>query len=251
MSRFVLLNSRLFVAGADFTGNSNKLELDATVEEKETTAFAPTGDVWKELLGGIRSTTLQGSGQWEADDLALGKVDDTNWGNLGAVVGHTMCPATAAVSSLAYLSAFLKSQYTLGGALGDVAPWQANASGSWPLVRGTVAHDPGTARTASGTGTSIQLTASAPGVPAGKQLYANLHVLSVAGTTPSLTVAIQTDDNTSFTSPATAMTFGAFTAKGGQSLRVAGPVTDNFVRASWTISGTAPSFLFLVSVGVA
>jgi hypothetical protein len=251
VSRFVLLNSRLFVAGADLTGYNNKIELDAMVEEKETTAFTPTGDVWKTMLGGIRSSSLQASGQTDANDTILGLPDDTNWNNLGAVVGHTICPATASVSSLAWLSGFLKSSYTLGGALGDVAPWEGKATGAWPLVRGTVAHDPGTARTATGTGTAIQIAASSPGVPAGQQLYASLHVLSVAGTSPSLTVAIQTDDNSGFTSPATAMTFNAFTAKGGQILRTPGPLTDFYVRASWTISGTSPSFLFLVSVGVA
>lgn len=251
MGRFVLLNARMFVGGADLTGYNNKIELDSTVEEKEATAFAPSGDVWKEVLGGIRSASLQASGQTAADDTVLGLPDDTNWGNLGAVVGHTVCPATAAVSSLAWLSGFLKTSYTLGGAVGDVAPWQGNASGAWPLVRGVVAHDPGTARTTTGTGTAIQIAVSSPGVPSGKQLYAALHVLSVSGTTPSLTVAVQTDDNAGFTTPATALTFTAATAKGGQILRVAGPITDNYVRASWTISGTSPSFLFLLSVGVA
>jgi hypothetical protein len=252
VSRFVLLNARMFVGGADLTGYNNKIELAATVDEKEATAFAPSGDVWKEVLGGIRSASLQGSGQFAADDTVLGLPDDANWGNLGAVVGHTVCPATAAVSSLAWLSGFLKTQYTIGGSVGDVAPWSGNASGAWPLVRGLVAHDPGTARTTTGTGTAIQIAAASPGVPSGQQLYAALHVLSVSGTsTPTITVAIQTDDNAGFTSPATALTFTAATAKGGQILRVAGPITDNYIRASWTISGTTPSFLFLVSVGVA
>ncbi|WIM97839.1 hypothetical protein ACTOB_001393 [Actinoplanes oblitus] len=251
MGKFVLLNARLFQAGADLTTVNNKVELSAEVEEKEATAFAPSGDVYKEVLGGLRSASLQASGQWEADDVVLGKIDDTAWAGLGAITPMTVCPATAAVGSLAWFSGFLRTNYQLGDAVGSVAPWSSNGSGTWPLVRGAVAHDPGTARTATGNGTVIQIAAASPGVPAGKQLYAAVHVLSVAGTTPSLTVAIQTDDTAGFASPTTAITFNAATAKGGQILRAAGPITDNYVRASWTISGTSPSFLFLVSVGVA
>jgi hypothetical protein len=252
VSRFVLLNARMFVGGADLTGYNNKIELDASVEEKEATAFAASGDVWKEMLGGIRSSSLQGSGQFAVDDTVLGLPDDTNWNNLGSVVGHTVCPATAAVGSLAWLSGFLRTQYTLGGQVGDVAPWQGNATGNWPLVRGMAVHDPGTARTVTGTGTAVQFAASTPGVPTGTQLYAALHVLSVAGTaSPSIAVTVQTDDNVGFSSPSTALTFTTATAKGGQILRTPGPITDNYARASWTISGTSPSFLFLLSVGVA
>lgn len=247
MGKFVMSNCRLFMAGADLTTVNNKLELAAEVEEKESTAFVPTGDVYKEVLAGIRSSSLQASGQWEADDLALGKIDDTAWAGLGAITPATICPATAAVGSVAYLSGFLRTSYQLGGSIGDVAPWSVNASGNWPLSRGVVAHDPGTARTTTGNGTSIQLGATA----AGKSLYASLHVLSVAGTTPSLTVTIQTDNATGFPSSATAITFSAANAKGGQILRAAGPLTDDWVRASWSISGSSPSFLFLVAVAVA
>lgn len=247
MGKFVLANARLFMAGADLTTVNNKIELAAEVEEKESTAFVPTGDVWKEVLGSIRSASMQASGQWEADDTALGKIDDTAWTSLGAVTPMTACPATAAVGQLAWLSGFLRTNYQLGGAVGDVAPWSANGSGNWPLARGVVAHDPGTARTATGTGTSIQLGA----VPAGKHLYASLHVLSVAGTTPSLTVAIQSDNATGFPSPTTALTFSAANSKGGQILRAAGPIADDWFRVSHTISGTSPSFLYLAAVAIA
>jgi hypothetical protein len=247
MSKFTLANVRLFAGSADLTTVNNKVELSPEVEEKDSTAFVPTGDAWKEVLGGLRSTGLTASGQWEADDTVLGKIDDTAWAGLGAVVPCTVCPSTAAVGSVAWLSGFLETNYVIGGSPGDVAPWSFNAAGNWPLPRGVVAHDPGTARTATGTGTSIQIGA----VPTGKSLYAALHVLSVAGTTPSLTVTVQSDNATGFPSPATSLTFNAATAKSSQILRTAGPITDDWVRVSWTISGTTPSFLFLVSVGIA
>ena len=129
-----------------------------------------------------------------------------------------------------------------------MATWTGTAKSSWPLVRGTIAHPPGTARTASGTGTGLQLGA----VPAGRRLYAALHVLSVAGTTPSITVTVESDDANTFASATTRLTFDAATAAGGQVLRTTGDaITDTWFRVTWTISGTSPSFLFVVALGIA
>jgi hypothetical protein len=247
VSKFVLANVRLFTGGADLTTVNNKLELGAEVEEKESTAFVPSGSVWKEVLGGIRSTSASAAGQWEAGD--TGKVDDVSFADLGSITPWTACPATAAVGSLAWLTGFLRTNYVLGGAVGDVAPWSANGSGNWPLVRGLIGHDPGTAETANGNGTAQQITG---GVPSGQSLYAALHVLSVAGTsTPTVTVKIQSDNAVGFPSSTDVLTFTAATARGGQLLRAAGPITDDWFRVSWTITGTTPSFLFVVSLGVA
>ena len=118
---------------------------------------------------------------------------------------------------------------------------------AWPVVRGTSLHPPGTARTATGNGTAVQVGA----VASGRQMYAALHVLSVSGTaTPTLTVKVQSD-TVGFGSATDQITFTAATAVGGQISRVAGPITDDYWRASWTISGTNPSFLFVVVVGTA
>lgn len=244
MAKFILKNVRLFAAGADLTTVNNQVQLQAEAESKPTTAFVPTGDVWHEEISGIKSTSLTGAGQWEAGDASL--VDDMAWSTQGTVVPISVCPATAADGSLAWLSQFNRTQYQLLGQVGEVAPWSLTAQGAWPLVRGAVLHGP-TARTSSGTGTSVQLGA----VPSGQRLYVALHVFSVSGTTPSLTVAIQSDNATGFPSAATVTTLTAATAIGSQITRVAGPITDDWFRVSYTISGTSPSFLFAVTAGIA
>jgi hypothetical protein len=244
MGKFVLQNVRMFAAGADLTTVNNKAELSAEAEDKDTTAFAPTGGVWKESLSGIRSTAISASGQWEAGDLS--KVDDIAFASLGALTPVSVCPATAADGSLAWLSAYARQNYVLGGAEGDVAPWQAQFNGAWPLVRGSVLAT-STARGATGSGTAFQLGA----VPAGKSLYAAVHVMSVAGITPSLTVKVQADNASGFPSAVDAITFTAQNSIGGQILRLPGPLTDDWFRANWTITGTGASFLFLVTAGIA
>ena len=213
------------------------------MEEKDVTNFGSSG--WKEITGGLFSSALMGEGQWEAGD--AGKVDDEMFTNLGAAGAYTACPDTADVGDLAWVLQALKANYKLGGAVGDVAPWTSSAAGKWPLVRGKVGHPPGTARTATGSGTAVELTA----VSASQYIYGALHVLSVSGTsTPTITVKIQSDVDNTFGSPADQITFTAATAIGGQISRTIGAITDTWWRAQWTITGTDPSFLFVVSFGV-
>lgn len=243
MSKFVLLNCRLFAVGADLTGASNKIELSSEVEDKETTNYNSNG--YKELLGGLGSAEVMAEGQWEAADVT--KVDNASWSQLGGVGPWTACPDNAAVGDLAYITQCLRSSYSLGGSVGDVAPWSGKGASAWPLVRGQMAHPAGTARTTTGVGTAVQLGA----VTAGKRLYAALHVLSVAGTTPSITARIESDNAVGFPSATTQLTFTAATAAGGEALRTSGSaITDDWFRVAWTISGSSPSFLFATSFGI-
>ena len=248
MPATILTNVRLFTGAADLTGVSNKLELDAEREEKDVTTFLDSADPdngWKKVTGGLGSATASASGFWEALDIS--KVDDTSWADLGGISAWTACVTSSAVGSLAYFLKAMRGKYTLLGAVGDVNPWAAEAKSAWPLVRGTVMHPPGTARTTTGTGTAVQTGA----VSATQQIYAALHVLSIAGTaTPTITVAIESNVDNTFGAPTTRLTFGAATVIGGQVIRAAGPITDTWWRAKWTISGSSPSFLFITSIGV-
>ena len=248
MAKFVLRGCRLFTGGADLTSRNSKLELSCEIEEKDVTAFNPDSDteIWTELIGGLASTKATAEGQWEAGD--SGKVDDVSWADLGGLSAWTATPGAATVGNLAWLLYAMRGSYELGGSVGDVAPWKADASGTWPLVRGVILHPPGTARTATGDGTAVEHVA----VPAGKNLYAALHVLSVAGTaTPTITVAIESDIADDFTGDEVErIEFAAATAAGGQILRVPGAIADTWYRATWTVTGGSPSFLFVVSLGV-
>lgn len=244
MAKSVLLNVRCFAVGADLTGNSNKIELAAEVEDKDSTNYGSNG--YKEVLGGLISAEISAEGQWEAGDDS--KVDNASWSQLGGTGPWTVSANnSAAVGDLAYLVNGLRADYKLFDAVGEVAPWTGTAKSSWPMARGQFAHPPGTARTASGTGTGLNLGA----VASGKRLYAALHVLSVAGTTPSLTARVESSVDNTFGSPTTRLTFTAASAVGGQILRTDGTaITDTWWRVAWTISGTTPSFLFASSLGI-
>jgi len=244
----ILTNVRLFTGAADLTTVSNKVTIQAEREERDATTYLPEGDPdsgWKKVMGGLASASVAASGFWEAGD--SGKVDDAAWAALGGLTAWTACPIGAAAGSPAWVMKALEGKYAVGGAPGEIAPWEANASSGWPAVRGKVGHPPGTARTGDGDGTALELSA----VSASQNLYAALHVLSVAGTsTPTLTVTIESDVDADFTTPATQLSFTAATAIGGQITRVPGAISDTFYRVTWEITGSTPSFLFLVSLGI-
>lgn len=250
----ILENVRLYQGGADYTGASNKVELTLEVEEKDVTNFGSydptTGKLWKEVKGGIASAKITQGGNWEAGD--TGMVDDDSWAALGGIGAWsalpTATPAAATYGDLAWFTKTHRGSYALLGGVGDVAPWSGALSSVWPGVRGVCAHPPGTARTSTGSGTGVEFAA---GVSSTQYLYAALHVLSVAGTsTPTITVKVQSDTASNFPSAADVMTFTAATARSGEVIRSIGPITDTFFRASWTITGSSPSFLFLVTLGI-
>lgn len=246
MTKMVLLNSRVFVSGADLSGQGSKIEIVEESDAKAVTNWRSGGA--EELLAGLSKVDISAEGQWEAGDPT--RVDDQMWANRRILEPWTVGPTEAsdtAPGNLMYLTKALRTKSNIWGGVGDVAGWTADAKGSWPLARGQSAHQSGTPRTATGNGTALQLGA----VPSGDYLYANLHVLSVAGSAaPTITVNIQSDNAVGFPTPAAVGSFAAATAVGGQALRFPGPITDDWFRVTWTISGTLPSFLFLVSLGI-
>jgi len=246
MAKQVFLDARYFVSGADLSGWGNKISVDGEWEAKKVTNWRSGGA--EELLGGLGEFTYEAAGQWEAGD--LGKPDDLWWNNRRVIEPWSVGPTGASdlsAGNLMWLGTVLRTKAKLFDAVGEVAPWEFSGKASGPLVRGLSLHPSGVPRTATGNGTSVQAGA----VASGKSVYANLHVISIAGTgSPSLTVQIQSDDATGFPSPTVRGSFAAATALGGQSLKIPGPFTDDWWRVAFTITGTSPSFLFLVSLGI-
>lgn len=243
--KLILTNTRLFVAGADLTGSTNKVEVMAEKPEVVVTTFGSGG--WEELLAGIGAASFAVEGFFEAGDPTM--PDDAAWAALGEVEAWTVCPVDGSAGAVAFFTKALEGNYMpLQGGVGDAASFTAAAKSSWPFVRGVVGQPPGSPITADGNASGYQLGA----VPNGKSLYASLHVLSVAGTgTPTLSVSVESDDNASFTSAIERIAFDDATAVGAQIARLTAPLTDDYYRVSWTVTGTSPSFLAIVALGIA
>jgi hypothetical protein len=245
-NKMIFLDARCFVSGADLSGWGNKIEIGEAWEDKKTTNWRSGKAV--ERLAGLGDVDIMAEGQWEAGSLAM--PDDSFWGNRRVIEPWTVAPdgqSDLSVGTLTYLTQALRTKITLLDAVGEVAPWAAAAAGSWPLVRGLSMHPSGTARIATGNGTAVDFLA---GPAANQAVYANLHVLSVAGTAgPTLTVAVQSATASNFASPNARGTFTVANAVGGQAIKITNPGTDRYWRVTYTITGTSPSFLFVSSLG--
>lgn len=244
----ILTGCRIFAGGLDLTGYSNKISLESEVEEKDVTTFLPSTDTdvgWRKVKGGLASAKITGGGH---RDITFGTQDELTWSNLGSVIPHSVYELDANEGSVGYVTSTLARSYTFGGAVGDVDTWAIEDLSAWPVVRGVSLEAPGTARIASGSGTAVQIGA----VSATQHLYAALHVLSVSGTGgPTLAVKVQSDNAQGFPSALDQITFTTASAVGGQISRVAGPITDDWFRVNYTITGSTPSFLFVVTCGIA
>lgn len=79
----------------------------------------------------------------------------------------------------------------------------------------------------------------------GSEVYLQVNVSGVSGTSPTLTVALETDDNSSFSSASTIASYGPISlpAAGGQALTVCLPFGDyeEFMRLKYTLGGTSPA----------
>lgn len=153
--------------------------------------------------------------------------------------------------SVAYSVKGVQTELSENGAVGDLfaVKFKAVASGS-DLIRGVLAKSfAKTPITATGAGSALSLGA----VGAAQRLYAVLHVDGITGTGATITVIVESDDNSEFTSPVTRATFTAVTLAGGatsQWIEVAGPITDTYYRVSYTVAGTLPSINGIAFVGI-
>jgi hypothetical protein len=248
MAKQVLLNVRAFVGPADLTGQSNKIELVDSMDEKKATTYGSGGA--EELLAGLETVAIGAEGLWDAGD--PGKIDDEMWANRRVIEAWTIGPETADASAYAYLTQALRLDSKLFGQVGEVFPWTLTAGGSWPLVRGQITQPPGTAIVADGNGTGLNLGATS----ATQRVYASLHVLSVAGTlAPTIACTIQSASSNAFSSPTTRLTFTTVSAVGGQITRTAlGANAHTWYRAVFDVTdngGVGMSFLAVAAIGIA
>jgi hypothetical protein len=244
MAAKVWTDVRLFWDAYNLSGDINALALNYGVELEDATVLL---DASRRRRAGLKTIAFQHEG---FVNLGADQIDDVLFNDIAvANVPMTICPHnSAAEGEIAFFFQGLAGQYQPGAPVGEMHRFSVSggADDGRDLIRGTVMHN--ATRTASGNGTARQLGS----VSATQKLYAALHVFdSVAGTTPTLDVKVQSDDASGFASPIDRITFAQKTAKGSQyATPVDGPITDNWFRITYAIGGTSPSFTFVVVLGV-
>jgi hypothetical protein len=238
----VLRDARIWMGAYEITASINAVRLAHGCEVRDPTVL---GNNTRREAAGMRLVSARVAGLYAVD--GTDEIDDILSDNLAtANTPISIGPQTGALGEVGYTFQSLQAIYNWGGIVGDLPGYEMNASGrGTPLVRGTIMHSG--AETASGDETGYQVGE----VLAGETMYAALHVPAVSGTNPTLDLIIESDDNGGFTSAVTRMTFTQATDITSEWLIVAGPITDDYWRASWVIGGTdTPTFTFAVVMGI-
>ena len=240
MAKFVFNDGKVFSGGYDLSDHITSVNLDITAEELDATTINSGG--FREKLGGLKDSTLSMDGFYEA---GANKPDAL----LGASIGNELIVTTVPDAGVGNTAYFMKSRlfsYQMFGGVGEIAPFSISKSQSDDeVVQGKIEIDG--ALTATGNSTGVQLGA----VGATEKIYVAIHCTAVSGTsTPTVTFKLQSDDNSSFTSPTDVITFSNITAIGADYQSAAGAITDDYFRLNYTISGTSPSFSIHATIGI-
>lgn len=227
----------------DLSGVSNEASLALGMDELDSTVFGVTA---KGRMAGLTDADFNLAAIFDPANS-----DAPLFGQIGVSPGDSSIltlGASRAEGARAFIARDCGYSYQLGAGIGELLTCSFSGKASKVLPGGYILEPGSTARTSSGNGTGVQVGA----VGATQLAYATLHVFSITGSSVSLTVEIESDDNSGFTSAVSRITFTAATDGGGITSEwksVAGAITDDYWRAKWTVTGTA-QFKFIVGFGI-
>lgn len=236
----VLNDAVIYVDDFDLTSTTNKVVLNASVDEQDATVFGNNG--YKTIIGGLRTVEADIDGWWDAATNTNNDAD--NFTGFNTFNQPLSISATSTEGSKIYLFQSARTKLEWFGEVGNVNPFSVHAIGSDTvgLVRGLIVKAKGNVSATGVIGTPQQVGAGS----AGKWLYAVIHTFT-AGTT--MTVQVQSSATVGGTYT-TRATFPAITAIGGTWLtRVdASAITDSWWRLN--VSAITGTFNIVGSVGV-
>jgi len=238
MAEFAYTDAFLHCAGYDFTTDINTVQATMDVAALDATTFNSGG--WQEMAGGVKTAGLSYAGFWQAASSGDQAPDNQAFPMLGTSQVYTFGPDEVE-NGRCWMVQGMKSQYTLGGQHGELMPFSLTASGTSGegMVRGRLAKSKGAVSSTGALGTGLNLGGG------GDYYYAAFHVFT-AGTT--ITVQVQSDDNSGFTSATTIGTIGPLTTSGGSWMtRVPAPVSDSWFR--FNVSAITGTFTVAGAIG--
>lgn len=235
MTTLAIKDSFAYVGAHDFSADMNMWRLGGEGEPQECTNMRSGG--WREYKLGLKKSMLELGGHWQS--AAADAVDPEAFNNLGVSSRVITTGPTETEGEVAYIHRGMQPDYSVGGNLGNIAPFRLTAVGTdgpTGIVRGGLAVKMTTVTTTGAKGTALNLGL----VGAGQYLYATLHLLGTAGT--SITCQVESDEDNTWASATQRITFGGAqtTVNGYWGTRVAGAIAnDDWFRLNVTaITGT-------------
>lgn len=242
MATQVLKDCTIWLGQYDLTSDVTEWQLGEEYAELDATNFGSGGKT--EWLAGLLTTdvTLQ-----TFLNTATGRSEPAVRSLLGTTNNLLTVTPNGTANDAAFSLRGLLGKASKGGKVGDIMP--LSVSGKSNATEGTV-HGrlilPKAARGSTSTSSAYQNGA----VTATQRVYCGLHVFAASGTTPTLDVVLFSDDNSGMTSATSRIAMTQATAVGYELKSLAGAITDDYWRITYTIGGTGPSFTFAVVMGI-
>ena len=239
MAILAYTNIRTLAGGYELTSLTQEAKVSIERVALDVTTMASGG--WEASIAGLERIKANITGFWDAN-----ATDGLQYDAIGAASQDLMIlPTGGADAESGFIASGMRGTYEVGGKVGDAAPFATEWVGNGIAGRGTVLKNG--AITSTSTGTIMQLGA----ITAAQTGVFQLQVTAITGTaTPTITVIVQSAVLVGFGSPTTRASFTARTTVGSQTISLAGPVTDQFWRVSYTVSGTTPSLTTAVVAGI-
>lgn len=231
--------ARMWIDGFPAACSLNEFSLSADIDTADVTTLCKIAKVY---VAGQEDSSVKMAGFFDTNTVS----PTTTFEYLLNARKRTIFPVAyhpqggAALGDPVYLLNGTLASYSVSTAADDAAALEMEYQSSTGLLRGKVLVSDGT-RTTTGNGTSIDNTTSSTNGGA-----ALLSVSSVLGTTPTLAVKIQHSVDNSVWVDVSGAAFVTENAQNGQYIEFTGTL-QRYVRASWTIAGTTPSFTFTVA----
>lgn len=243
MSTYAALAHTTWVGGYDMTTDLNQLQLDLPRDALVNTPFGSTA---QRRASGFQDVQAQLAGFYDAADDAVDEKTFAAMGSTLQVVTHTV---SGTELDVAYFYQAKQFNYEVFGQVGEMTPFSLQIQGargngtlSAGAVRGRLTKAKGNVSATGALGSGYQLGA----VSSSQYLYGAFHIFS-AGTT--ITVVLESDDNSGFSSATTRATLGPLTTTGGTwATRVAGSITDTYFR--YRVTAITGTFSVAGSIGI-
>lgn len=230
--------TRVLFDGIDVSAWLTGVDYSVSNDLSDVTTFQKNWKVfWPGLnSGGVSMTGIQDASMQTLRNAVLDATDNVlTWSPQGLTT----------LAEMAHLIAVADNSYKESMPVGGMVlfDWQAMADeavGSYGQV-----YHPLAAETITGTSAFVARDVAGASLTGA---VAHLHVTALAGTTPTLVVKFS--DATTSGGAYTDIVGGAFTsvnAVGGYRLVIPGTIRE-FVKCTWTIAGTTPSFTFAVAM---
>lgn len=236
MATEILSGYKLYAGGFDLSGNINALGSGYGAQLKDSTTI---DDITVVNKGGLKVVTFAHQGLWDSD------IDAQLFSDIGVSdIPMIIAQGNGADGQICHMMRTLQAEYASTAPVGEMFGFSYSGVAD-KIVRGTVMANLAS-QGSSANGTARQLGA----VTAAQSVYATLHVLAASGSSPTLDVTINSDDNGGFSSSTQRIAFTQATGVTGEWSSLIGAITDDYWRVEFTIAGGTPSFDFVVSIGI-